>query len=111
MTAEDVLALLVMLFVVFGAPTLFVFHVLRVIRRRSPKKGPRPESPNGAFPVIGDLVPVIPLSDDGPGRYRIVGVIASTGTDTKTFIEADSLANAKVKAELRGIVVTDIAKS
>lgn len=52
----------------------------------------------------------IPLPNDGPGRYRVIGVISATGADTKMYIDAETLANAKVKAELRGVIVTDILK-
>ena len=75
-----------------------------------PPRRPRSKSAASAFPVITHAVPAIPLANDGPGRYRIVGVVAATGTDTKMFIHAETLANAKVKAELRGVVVTEIVK-
>ena len=47
---------------------------------------------------------------DGPGRYKIEGVVKSTGGDIKTYVDAASRANAKVKAELKGIVVTAIER-
>ena len=57
------------------------------------------------------VTPVVPLPNDGPGRYKIIGVVAKSGTDTKMYIEPERLANAKVKAELRGVIVTDIMKA
>jgi hypothetical protein len=61
-----------------------------------------PNVPRRAFPVE--------LIDDGAGRYRICGVERETEKDQQVMIEADSRANALVKAELRGIVVTRIEK-
>lgn len=60
--------------------------------------------------ALGFPVKVLPLESAGetPGRYRIVGVVRSTGTDVKTYIDAASRANAMVKAELKGIIVTSI---
>ena len=46
----------------------------------------------------------------GPGRYRIVGVVAATGTDNRMYVNAATPANAKVKAELKGVIVTEIQK-
>lgn len=68
-----------------------------------------PEPVAAAVDIVG-VRPEILLRDDRPGRYRILGVVAATGTDTKMYIEAESLANARVKAELRGVIVTDIVK-
>jgi hypothetical protein len=45
---------------------------------------------------------------DGPGRFRVIGVDRESTLDVTDYITADSEANAKVKAELRGIVVTRI---
>ncbi|NQV80625.1 MAG: hypothetical protein HQ495_08725 [Alphaproteobacteria bacterium] len=41
-------------------------------------------------------------------RYTIRGVDRETGMDTERSILADTPANAKVKAELKGIVVTEV---
>lgn len=46
---------------------------------------------------------------DTPGRYRVMGVEKDTGDETAAIIEAQSRGNAKAKAELRGIIVTDVA--
>lgn len=61
----------------------------------------------GAFPLEPEPIPV---EVDGPGRYRVVGVVKATGTDVKTYIDAESRANAAVKAELKGIAVTELVK-
>ncbi len=47
---------------------------------------------------------------DGPGRYRVEGVHKQTKMDISKYIQADSAANAKVNAELDGMVVTSIKK-
>lgn len=82
-------------------------------RRRRAITAPMPATSRG-FPVVGtfasDVRPVLPVSDDGPGRYRIIGVVSASGADIKMYVDAQTLANAKVKAELKGVVVTDITK-
>lgn len=117
----------VCVFLMLASPVALFLHFRRVIRRQRnqtaepraplPRIAPPPQpriARTGGFPVIsaepGTVRPAIPLANDGPGRYRITGVVASTGTDTKMYIEAETLANAMVKAELRGVIVTDIAK-
>lgn len=47
------------------------------------------------------------INNHGPGLYRIAGVDSKTSDDVQWQVEAQSQANAKVKAELRGIVVTN----
>jgi len=42
-------------------------------------------------------------------QFKIAGVDKESQLDTELVVEADTEANAKVKAELRGVVVTDIA--
>ena|SRR5437016_13353637 len=55
--------------------------------------------------------PVLPAAEpDGPGSYRIVGVDKSTRADRAITIDAASRANAQVKAELEGIIVTGVSK-
>ena len=62
------------------------------------------------FPVVTDApAPVQPIGT-GRGRYRVAGVVAETKVDVTLHIHADSPANAKVKAELSGVVVTDVTK-
>ena len=73
-----------------------VFIAVRLVVRK------REASLPSAFPVI-------PLSD-GPGDYIVRGVHKDTRADTERTIQAESRANAMVKAELEGIVVTSIDK-
>ena len=55
------------------------------------------------------LVPVVPIAEpEGPGRYRVAGVDKNTRADREEVIQADSRANAQVKAELDGIIVTAV---
>ncbi|MGA2439608.1 MAG: hypothetical protein ABSH08_01500 [Tepidisphaeraceae bacterium] len=56
------------------------------------------------------VVPDYSPPTDGPGRYRIQGVDRGTEQDAILDIQADSAANAKVKAELAGIIVTSVTK-
>lgn len=44
----------------------------------------------------------------GPGVYSVYGVESATSRDMKRVIDALSQANAKVKAELKGVVVTKV---
>ncbi len=48
---------------------------------------------------------------DGPGAYTVRGVKRDDGTDIVLTIEADSMANAMVKAELQGVVPTSAEKA
>lgn len=41
-------------------------------------------------------------------QFQIVGVDRQSGEDVRLEVDAETIANAKVKAELRGIVVTDV---
>ena len=63
-------------------------------------------------PRLPPAFPVIPAPDqqDGPGNYRVAGVDRNTRQDREIVIEAQSRANAQVKAELDGIVVTHITR-
>ena len=56
------------------------------------------------------VVPEYSESTDGPGRYRIRGVDRGTNQDATLDIQANSAANAKVKAEVNGIIVTSVTK-
>lgn len=51
--------------------------------------------------------PVQPL---GPGRFKISGVRKDTRQDVTWYCDAHSAENAKVKAELEGIVVTAVER-
>ncbi len=49
-----------------------------------------------------------PVQTDGPGMYRVIGVDRQTQADAVRTVEAASRENARVKAELAGLVVTEI---
>ena len=59
----------------------------------------------GGFPVIAQTD-----EPDGPGKYRVIGVDKNSRADRDETVEAASRANAQVKAELDGIVVTNVTK-
>ena len=65
------------------------------------------------FPVVSDADAPRQVEEigTGPGRYRVVGVVRETGTDTTMYVEAITPANAKVKAELKGVIVTEVEKA
>jgi hypothetical protein len=50
------------------------------------------------------------VADNGPGMFRIVGVYKDDGADAEITLDAQSPANARVKAELQGIVVTEVQR-
>jgi hypothetical protein len=81
---------------VLAALALGIFVVVRLLVRKGNSQLP------SAFPVIS--------LDDGPGSYKVRGVDKDTRADIERTIQADSRANAQVKAELDGIVVTSIDK-
>ena len=45
---------------------------------------------------------------DKPGKFKIIGVDRNSGLDEVLYIDAESGSNAKVKAELRGMIVTHV---
>jgi len=52
-----------------------------------------------------------PAEDDaGPGTFRVAGVRKESQEDDEMVIEAKSSANAKVKAEMAGLVVTSVTR-
>lgn len=70
----------------------------------------RLEARPGGFPVVApDAVPP-PVDGDEPGVFRVVGVERASGADFVAAIPAVSMANARVKAELKGVIVTSIAR-
>jgi hypothetical protein len=84
------------LLMLLAVPAVLVLLVLRG------KRAARPERP--AFPVI-------PAADaDGPGAYRVTGVDTATRADRELTVDAASRANAQVKAELEGVIVTAVQK-
>lgn len=50
----------------------------------------------------------VAAATDGEGYYEVVGVDRASGLDTRWTVHAVSRANAKVKAELQGIIVTEM---
>ena len=62
--------------------------------------------PTGTPPPPVSAFPVLPI---GPGIYVIRGVIRATKMDTTWKVQADSEANARIKADLEGIIVASVA--
>ena len=68
-----------------------------------------------AYTVVAQLAsPAVPAAspetDDGEGEYEIIGVDKESKYDTVWKIHAMNRANAKVKAELEGIIVTSVTR-
>jgi hypothetical protein len=86
---------ILILLVLIAVPAAVVLLVLR----GKPQRRERP-----AFPIV-------PTAEaDGPGKYRVVGVDKNTRADREMTVEAASRANARVKAELEGLIVTAVTK-
>jgi hypothetical protein len=84
---------IIILLLFFAVPILVIFLVVRAATsRRSPQMG---------FPVA---------LEDGPGSYRVSGVDKQTRADRSITVQAESRANAQVKAELDGMIVTNVTK-
>jgi hypothetical protein len=67
----------------------------------------------GMIPITAPAAQVRALPSvepSGPGRFRVSGVDRETRMDCAQYYDAESEQNAKVKAELDGIVVTDVAR-
>jgi hypothetical protein len=77
---------------------------------------PRDPPLSNADPISSRGFPVIQQNDeyaksiDESGQYRIDGVNRETKMETTLHVRATSIANAKVKAELDGIIITSIKK-
>lgn len=85
--------------------SLFVWPlwlVAAVWAHTSPVRGPVEQPSPAARP---------PVPADGPGRFCVVGVDRDSGLDTELVVDAVSAANARVKAELKGVVVTDVVRA
>jgi hypothetical protein len=59
---------------------------------------------------------VVPTStpsaeNESLGRFEVSGVDRESKMDTTTYVTADSAANARVKAELDGIIVTQVRRA
>jgi hypothetical protein len=91
-------------FVLLGGLALLVlgpvFLLITVLAIRSGRA-----KAHAAFPIT------TPATADGPGSYRVTGVDRQTRGDRDVTIQADSRANAQVKAELEGIIVTSVTKA
>ena len=63
------------------------------------------------MPPRGDVAPrgiPVDLPADKPGKFRVSGVDRESGLDEVLYIDAESAPNARVKAELRGMIVTQV---
>ena len=81
--------------IILAALAAGIFVVVRLIVRKG-------QGLPSAFPVIA--------LQDGPGNYKVRGVDKESRADVERFVQADSRANAQVKAELDGVVVTSVDK-
>jgi hypothetical protein len=83
-------------------PLRFKRAVETVMGGEQPPLDARPETP------ASDSAPA--PDDDGPGEFRVEGVQKESQEDAEIVIKARSLANARVKAEMSGLVVTSVKR-
>jgi hypothetical protein len=100
MTAMHVIAIgfpsaleLLIILLVLLVPAGIILLLLRVGLRTSGQ--PKPSG----FPVV-----------DGPGTFLVIGVDRATRADKSITVSAASSENARVKAELDGVVVTEVRR-
>ncbi len=51
-----------------------------------------------------------PAVIDGPGKFKVDGIDRDSRMDTTMHVVANSIANARAKAELEGVVVTAVTR-
>lgn len=90
---------------------VLIFGLFLIIKYavRAGTKSPDTGLVRGRLDRIAAMPPtkVSQLVATGPGQYLIKGVDRETKMDTSWRISADSSENAKVKADLEGIIVTE----
>jgi hypothetical protein len=92
---KDLLAFIGIICLIVGVVFWVIRHAVSQAIRDNKKTAP---------PVVGRESP------DGPGHYKIIGVDKESKLDTTWYVNAESRDNAKVKAELEGIVVTSVIR-
>ena len=104
-------ALYVICFVLLGIGFAFRQYPLQLELEEFQRQQPRTSQTNGSHDYPGvTVIPDYSPPTDGPGEYRIQGVNRNTKEDVAIKIPADSAANAKIKAELNDILVTEVTK-
>jgi hypothetical protein len=93
---------------------LVILLLLRLILNRGKPIGTLERKPErSARPLPSEIELPRELAramSEGPGWFRIDGVDKETQMDTTMYVEARSVAAAKVKAELQGVVVTSCVR-
>lgn len=110
----DILAPLLTIAGIIAVVAYAVSLGTRLAHKRMAREQPQPPArpaPLRAFPV--QPLPTALDSSDivGPGRFKVTGVDRQTRMDTVWHCQAESEANARVKAELEGIVVTGVERA
>jgi hypothetical protein len=102
MLTEYAFAAVLGLFVLFSVidRTVDVVFAMRLKRRQ--RVGSQ------SFPVVARAV--LPHEGEGPGVYRIVGVVEQTGTPTNFDVDARCVSDAREKALERGVSPAVITK-
>ena len=78
-------------------------------RLQGPPRAVSPQAGRG-FEVVGSTCEVVGVDGLPLSVFRVVGVERTTQRDVDLLISAATVANAHVKAELRGIVVTAVVE-
>jgi len=97
--------------VVVGIVLILYRHLMQWYYRMQDRAKPRQVDPTAATEAE-DLEGTIPLATRSSVRkWKVSGVEKTSGEDTTWYIEAESRANAKVKAELKGMIVTAVERA
>jgi hypothetical protein len=116
--SNEIRELLIQLLVVVAVGAFLVWCISFGVRSAS-KKTQKDNSPRDnvltkrpvGYRGAKTLEMPAPPPEDRPGRFRINGVDRQTKLDTTWYVQADSVANATVKAELEGIIPTKIERA
>ncbi len=115
---DDIVAQLKPLLLKIGAASLAVAALsllFRHLRQRYDRKHElrkRPqvgEMPAGEADAQDGTIPLANLRSS-VRTWKVSGVEKASGNDATWFIDAESRANAKVKAELKGMIVTAVVR-
>lgn len=104
--ADDDARMFMVTILVFVAGAFFLIWCISFAIRSANHKEQREREAHAATPP-----PFAARAEDPPGTFVVTGVDKESGLDVTEYIPAVSSANAKVKAELKGVVVTGVRRA
>ena len=92
--------------------TYFALRSAKARGRRAAQRSPHPPEPQTEFIPLTLASTLEPLAPTGqPGTFLVKGVGRESGRDIKELVSARSPADAKAKAESRGVAVTSVERT